>query len=149
MTLVLNKSHKVAYPKSDGDFDALRTVGTSIKFCSPDFLPLLEGYCKKHGYQVVVEAFENLQAKAVANLGKKWPGTLDINDLVKRGVMHMSCPRDQDHFDQMKSVRSALVSFYAQHGMLVKYTIKRGARNVKVTFTIEINPEVFVTQDPR
>jgi len=146
LTFVLNRRHKVAYPKNDEDFDALRVVGTSIKFCDPDFVPLLTTYCETKGYGVEVVLFDDLETAALTALQGRWPG--EFGKLAKDGFW-LACPKDDEHLAMMKSVRQSLVAFYAKHGMLVRYQIKRGARNVKVVFTTEVRADVFVTQDER
>lgn len=145
ITLVLSKRHKVAYPKTDKDFDALSALGTSIKFCTPDFLPLVQTYAATKGYSVTIELFEILELKSLANLEKRWPGPVEIVS----GTLVLSCPKDKKHLDMMKSVRLSLAKFYSSHGMLVRYSIKRGTKTVKVTFTTELDPKVFVTNDER
>lgn len=146
LVLVLNKKHKVAYPKTDDDFEALKALGTSVKFCDPNFVALLEDLAKPKGYEVTVVPFEDLESKALSNLESKWPGQMERTT---KGPFSLSCPKDAEHLVLMKSVRHSLAEFYANHGMLLKYHIKRGSRNVKVTFTTELNSSVFVTQDER
>lgn len=146
ITLVLNKRHKVAYPKADEDFTALSALGTSIKFCTPDFLPLVQTYAATKGYSVLTESFEDLELKSLSNLEKRWPGPVEIPS---PGTFVLSAPKDKKHFEMMKSVRLSVAKFYASHGMLVRYAIKRGTKTVKVTFTTELDSRVFVLQDER
>ncbi len=146
INLVLSKRHKVAYPKADEDFSALSALGTSIKFCTPDFLPLVQTYAATKGFSVKTESFEDLETRSLKNLEKRWPGPVETPS---PGTLVLSCPRDKKHLDMMKSVRLSLAKFYANHGMLVRYAIKRGTKTVKVTFTTELDPKVFVINDER
>lgn len=145
LTLVKNSKLKVAYPKSEADFRALRSIGLSVKFCKLDFLPLLRVAASEKGVQVKLEDFDALEAKALSSLKKKWPGDLEAS---KKSLV-LSCPRDEKHHALMKSVRASLHKFYQCHGMKLDYTIKRGAKQVAVTFVRTPSTSTFVLNDER
>lgn len=145
LTLVKNGKLKVAYPKSEADFKVLRSIGLSVKFCKLDFLPLLRVAASNKGVQVTLLDFDELEAKALASLKKKWPGDVEVS---KKNLV-LSCPRDEKHHALMKSVRMSLHKFYQLHGMKLDYSIKRGAKQVAVTFVRTPNTSTFILNDER
>lgn len=144
--LIENKKAKIVYPKAGEDYDALKYLGVSVKFCHLDFVPLLRTYAKTKKVTLVLESFEDVEAKALATLQSRWPGGFERPGKFK---IVLSCPKDDQHFVLVKSVKASLARFYATHGMKLTYQIKRGSKNVKVTFTTEVSASVFVTQDER
>ncbi len=145
LNLVRNKKLKIAYPKGPLDFEVLRKLGLSIKFCKVDFLPLLRVAASNKNVSLVIEDFDELEAKAVSSLQKKWPGEVSFS----KKSLALSCIRDEAHFVMMKSVRQALTKFYQAHGMRLDYTIKRRSKAVTVTFTKTVQSSVFVVDDER
>ncbi len=145
LKLVKNKKLKIAYPKAASDFDRLRKLGLSVKFCKLDFLPLLRVAAIAKGVEVELEDFDALEAKAISSLKRKWPGDVDFS---KKGLV-LSCVRDSEHFTLMKSVRQSMQRFYQDHGMRVDYSIKRRSKSVSVTFTRSPLASVFVLEDER
>lgn len=145
LILVKNGKLKVAYPKSEADFKVLRSVGLSVKFCKLDFLPLLRVAAANKGVQVTLKDFDELETKALTSLKKKWPGDLEVS----RKSLVLSCPRDEKHHALMKSVRSSLHKFYQYHGMKLDYSIKRGSKQVAVTFVRTTNTSAFILNDER
>ncbi len=148
LNLVKNKKLKIAYPKSSADFDTLKRLGLSIKFCKLDFLPLLRVAALDKKVSIALEDFDELEAKALLSLQKKWPGGPGCSVFSKKGVVLRS-PRDDKHFALMKSVRLSLTKFYQGHGLKLDYSIKRGAKTVSVTFTHTPLTSVFVLNDER
>lgn len=148
LNLVKNKRLKIAYPKSSADFHILKKLGLSIKFCKLDFLPLLRVAALDKKVSVVLEDFDELEAKALSSLKKKWPGPPGGTEVSKKGIV-LRCPRDDRHFALVKSVRLSLTKFYQGHGLKLDYAIKRGAKTVSVTFTHTPLTSVFVLNDER
>lgn len=137
LTLVKNTKAKVAYPKADIDFDTLRELGTSLRYVSVDFLPLLQRYAKDKKVKLDILLFEDVEAKALGVLERKWPGEFQRN----KNKITLSCPKDNKHKKMMGSVHQALRRFYSMHGMRLAYQIKRGSKNVKVSFDINYTPD--------
>jgi hypothetical protein len=145
LNLVKNKKLKIAYPKSSADFEILKKIGLSVKFCKLDFLPLLRVAALNKKVSICIEDFEVLETRALASLQKKWPGGFELS---KKGLI-LRCPRDDIHLALMKSVRLSLTKFYQGHGLKLDYVIKRGAKTVSVTFTHTPLTSVFVLNDER
>lgn len=145
LNLVKNKRLKIAYPKSSADFQSLKKLGLSIKFCKLDFLPLLRVAALDKDVHIAIEDFDGLEAKALSSLQKRWPGVTEIS----KKALTLRCPRDDKHFALMKSVRQSLTKFYQSHGLKLDYSIKRGAKTISVTFTHTPLTSVFVLNDER
>lgn len=144
LTLVYQRRGKFWYPKSDRDFELLKELGVSIKFCLADYLPLLEVMLSAKGVKLVREDFDELEAKALASLEKKWLGTFGR---AGKSSFWLACPKTDENLLLMKSVKRALQAFYMGHGFKVSYVIKRQAKSVRVTFTSEPDSKVFVLTD--
>jgi hypothetical protein len=145
LNLVKNRKLKIAYPKSSADFQLLKKLGLSIKFCKLDFLPLLKVAALDKKVRITIEDFDELEAKALSSLQTKWPGSTEAS---KKAIL-LRCPRDDEHFALMKSVRQSLTRFYQGHGLKLDYSIKRGAKTISVTFTHTPLTSVFVLNDER
>ncbi len=148
LNLVRNKKLKLAYPKAPSDFLVLKRLGLSVMFCKLDFMPLLRAAAGSKGVTVVLEDFDDLEARALASLQKKWPGPPGCTEVTKTGVI-LRCPRDDEHFALMKSVRQSLTVFYQGHGMKLDYAIKRGSKKITVTFTRVPLASAFILNDER
>jgi hypothetical protein len=145
LNLVKNKRLKIAYPKASADFQLLKKIGLSVKFCKLDFLPLLRVAALDKKVSITLEDFDELEAKALDSLKAKWPGSTEIS----KKALVLRCPRDDKHFALMKSVRQSLTRFYQGHGLKLDYAIKRGAKTISVTFTHTPLTSVFVLNDER
>jgi hypothetical protein len=142
LTLVKSNKMRVAYPRTDKDFVLLRELGASVRIMSVEFLPLLEDYAGQKKMRIDVLTFEDIEAKALENLERKWPGEFQrLKGQLTKIVL--SCPKDTKHRQLMVSVKRALVKFYKTHGFKVTYLIKRGPKTVKVTFIAEPLSEFF------
>lgn len=143
LTLVRNR--EILYPKTDEDALKLSELKVPTKFVYYDFLPLFRVLVHTRGIQLKTESFVDLEQKALSNLERRWQFDFERT---KDGIV-LKCPRTKKNHETMNSVYRALAKFYGNHGMKVKYVIKRHASSVKVVFTFLRDANVFATQDER
>lgn len=131
VTVNLVKNKTTFYPKTDADYEVLKTdFKLPINSIDENFIPLLLKSSELYGLHFNIVEFSQLEDEMFDKLRAKWPFDLDFTktSLVLKAPKNLSVTK-------LETVVSKLRVWYARHGLVLDVSSKKSSKSIKIVLT--------------